>query len=283
MSSNQILLLGAIAGFTIFLGLPAGRLTRLPIAAAAFLAAAATRDPPVLALGRALGRDRAGRGRAHCLLGRSHGQRVDVRRLRGAVHGLLRRRLMSLVYFDQIVSGRRPRIRSVGAASAVEYEGADAGGRHVRADALAADRDRYRAPQLLRRARDRPVCGERRDQPRPHADRRLRAPQRDRGVRDRRALRGRGERPTLARSSALLGAIGGGPTFLGTLVGQTWVNEALSIAFLALAAGSILYVIVELLGSAAASTARRSSPGASSPVCSSASPPTSFSSPPARS
>src|SRR5262245_6103725 len=45
-----------------------------------------------------------------------------------------------------------------------------------------------------------------------------------------------------------LGLIGGGPTFFGTLVGQAWTSEALSVAFLALAAGSILYVIVELIG-----------------------------------
>jgi len=45
---------------------------------------------------------------------------------------------------------------------------------------------------------------------------------------------------------ALLGLIGGGPTFLGTLVGQTVVNDTLSIAFLGLAAGSILYVVIEL-------------------------------------
>ena len=44
-----------------------------------------------------------------------------------------------------------------------------------------------------------------------------------------------------------LGLIGGGPTFLGTLVGQRFTNETLSIAFLALAAGSILYVVIELL------------------------------------
>lgn len=47
---------------------------------------------------------------------------------------------------------------------------------------------------------------------------------------------------------ALLGLIGGGPTFVGTLVGQLWVNDVVSIAFLSLAAGSILYVIVQLLG-----------------------------------
>src|SRR6059058_1552278 len=45
----------------------------------------------------------------------------------------------------------------------------------------------------------------------------------------------------------VLGLIGGGPTFLGTLIGQAWVSEALSVAVLALAAGSILYVVMELL------------------------------------
>ena len=45
----------------------------------------------------------------------------------------------------------------------------------------------------------------------------------------------------------LLGLIGGAPTFIGTAIGQAWVSEALSVAFLALAAGSILYVVIELL------------------------------------
>jgi ZIP family zinc transporter len=45
----------------------------------------------------------------------------------------------------------------------------------------------------------------------------------------------------------LAGLVGGGPTFLGTLVGQAWTSEVLSIAFFALAAGSILYVVIELL------------------------------------
>ena len=54
------------------------------------------------------------------------------------------------------------------------------------------------------------------------------------------------ERPSWA-FLALLGLIGGGPTFLGTIVGEAWVNEAVSVAFLALAAGSILYVLQEVL------------------------------------
>jgi zinc transporter, ZIP family len=45
----------------------------------------------------------------------------------------------------------------------------------------------------------------------------------------------------------LAGLIGGGPTFIGTLVGQRFTNEYVSIAFLGLAAGSILYVVIELL------------------------------------
>jgi ZIP family zinc transporter len=45
----------------------------------------------------------------------------------------------------------------------------------------------------------------------------------------------------------VLGLIGGGPTLLGTLVGQRFTNDTVSIAFLALAAGSILYVVIELL------------------------------------
>jgi ZIP family zinc transporter len=56
-----------------------------------------------------------------------------------------------------------------------------------------------------------------------------------------------GERPSWS-FLILLGFIGGGPTFLGTLIGQSFVNDTLYLAFLALAAGSILYVVIELLG-----------------------------------
>jgi len=46
---------------------------------------------------------------------------------------------------------------------------------------------------------------------------------------------------------AMAGVIGGGPTFLGTVIGNSFVNDYVFLAFLALAAGSILYVIVQLL------------------------------------
>jgi ZIP family zinc transporter len=53
---------------------------------------------------------------------------------------------------------------------------------------------------------------------------------------------------------ALLGLIGGGPTFLGTVIGQSFGNATMSVAFLGLAAGSILYVVIELFAVARRST-----------------------------
>jgi ZIP family zinc transporter len=54
-----------------------------------------------------------------------------------------------------------------------------------------------------------------------------------------------GERPSWG-FLGLLGLIGGSPTFLGTVIGQAWVSEALAVGFFAVAAGSILYVVQEL-------------------------------------
>ncbi|MBV8079908.1 MAG: zinc permease [Actinobacteria bacterium] len=54
------------------------------------------------------------------------------------------------------------------------------------------------------------------------------------------------EHPVSWRYLALLGLIGGGPTFLGTVIGHSWVSESLQVFFFALAAGSILYVVMEL-------------------------------------
>jgi ZIP family zinc transporter len=46
----------------------------------------------------------------------------------------------------------------------------------------------------------------------------------------------------------LLGLIAGGPTFLGTVVGMQFHSPQVFIFFLALAAGAILFVVAELLG-----------------------------------
>jgi len=44
-----------------------------------------------------------------------------------------------------------------------------------------------------------------------------------------------------------LGLIAGGPTFLGTLVGHGFTSEPVSVVFLTLAAGSIIYVVCQLV------------------------------------
>jgi zinc transporter, ZIP family len=53
-----------------------------------------------------------------------------------------------------------------------------------------------------------------------------------------------------------MGAIGGGPTVVGTMLGYQFTNEAVSVVFLTLAAGSILYVVTRLV--AVAQKTRRS-------------------------
>src|SRR6478736_6368129 len=58
-------------------------------------------------------------------------------------------------------------------------------------------------------------------------------------------MSGEAERPSWG-FLGLMGLIGGGPTFVGTVIGQAWVSEALSVVFFAVAAGSILYVVLQL-------------------------------------
>ncbi|HET7030675.1 MAG TPA: ZIP family metal transporter [Candidatus Limnocylindrales bacterium] len=64
-----------------------------------------------------------------------------------------------------------------------------------------------------------------------------------------------GERPTWAFLVGL-GVIGGGPTFLGGVLGYTFVSPLLSIVFLGLAAGALVYVFNEMM----ATTRRFSEP-----------------------
>jgi zinc transporter, ZIP family len=45
--------------------------------------------------------------------------------------------------------------------------------------------------------------------------------------------------------------IGGGPTFIGTAIGHNFTSDSVSVIFLTLAAGSIIYVVAQLLGIAA--------------------------------
>jgi ZIP family zinc transporter len=59
-------------------------------------------------------------------------------------------------------------------------------------------------------------------------------------------LAGEGTKPSWA-FLGLMGLIGGGPTFLGTVLGQAWSSQAITVVFFAIAAGSILYVVQELM------------------------------------
>jgi ZIP family zinc transporter len=68
-------------------------------------------------------------------------------------------------------------------------------------------------------------------------------------------LAAEGDRPSWA-FLLLMGLIGGGPTILGTAIGRQFTSAAVSVIFLALAAGSILYVVIQLLGVAHKSARR---------------------------
>jgi ZIP family zinc transporter len=48
----------------------------------------------------------------------------------------------------------------------------------------------------------------------------------------------------------LMGLIGGGPTVIGTAVGRQFTSDPVNVIFLTLAAGSILYVVIQLVGMA---------------------------------
>jgi zinc transporter ZupT len=56
-----------------------------------------------------------------------------------------------------------------------------------------------------------------------------------------------GRAPADAWTILKLGLIGGGPTFLGTIVGYRFTSPVLSIAFLTVAAGAIMWVIGEMM------------------------------------
>jgi zinc transporter, ZIP family len=248
MSQSQILVLGAIAGLTIFLGLPAGRLRRMSTRASVLLSAVATGIlvfllwdvlsagiEPVEGALTAAALDHTGSWQR--FLG------LSAVFVGGFVLGL-----MSLVYYDQLVAGRRRRsgFRSVGAAAVAEYEVrpgalspaqslslmiATGIGLHNFSEGLAIGQSAGAGEISLALVL---VIG-------------FGLHNATEGFGIVGPFSGTEEMPGWG-FLLLVGTIGGGPTFLGTVLGQAWVGEAVSIAFLALAAGSILYVVVELLG-----------------------------------
>ena len=155
--------------------------------------------------------------------------------------------LMSLVYFDQLIArrrrGRLPQPRR-GGDRRVRGSARHALPGPVLSLMIATGIGLHNFSEGLAIGQS-AAAGE--HQPGARARDRLRASQCHGGVRHRRAVLGHAGAAELGLP-LVVGLIGGGPTFFGTLLGQAWVSEALSIAFLALAAGSILYVVIELLG-----------------------------------
>jgi ZIP family zinc transporter len=242
MSTAQTLLLGAIAGSTIFLGLPIGRMQNVSAQTKAFLASIATGVLIFLLWDVLSGAVEP----IETALTAGHDGRflwLAFLLLAGFTVGL-----MSLVYYDVWMKRRRRKaFLGPGAASTAEFEQehhftgmsparwlatfiAVGIGLHNFSEGLAigqasASNELSLALVLIigfglhNATEGLGIC----------------AP-----------LTGDRERPSWS-FLALLGLIGGGPTFIGTIIGQAWVNESVMIVFFALAAGSILYVVMELL------------------------------------
>jgi ZIP family zinc transporter len=240
MSTGQTLALGALAGVTIFLGLPMARMRGIAPHLKAFLTATATGillflfwdvvseaiEPVETALD---GRD----------WGRFAG--IASIALAGFVAGL-----MSLVYYDSWMKARQRRaMLGPGAASAAEFTSNRPGlsaaqwlavfiatgiGLHNFSEGLAIGQS---AAQDLKSLAFVLVIG-------------FGLHNATEGFGIVGPLTGEAEPPSW-RFLGMLGLIGGAPTFVGTLIGHAWTSENLSVAFFTLAAGSILYVVIELL------------------------------------
>jgi ZIP family zinc transporter len=245
MSMGHILLLGAVAGATIFLGLPIGRLRRIGVQGRAGMSALAT-GILVFLLWDVLKGAEEPIGAA--LQARHWG---TFSKLAGFGLGAFALGLMGLVYYSEWMKKRGNRRTSTlvgpGAAAVDEFEGrlrffesltpgkqlalliAIGIGVHNFGEGLAIGQAAA-ASQIslavtliigfgLHNATEGfGICG---------------------------PMTGEGTRPTW-RFLALLGVIGGAPTFFGTLLGQAWSSESATVIFFAVAAGSILYVVQEL-------------------------------------
>jgi zinc transporter, ZIP family len=241
MSTAQTLLLGAIAGGTIFLGLPMGRVGRTSPALKAGLTAFAT-GILIFLFWDVLGH---GVEPVEDAVADHHWSRLAE--LAPLLAGGLVLGVMSLVYYDQWISRKRATpLVGPGAAAVDEFaartwlERLTAGqrlalliatgiGLHNFGEGLAigqaAAADEVSLALVL-------IIG-------------FALHNATEGFGIVGPMSGEAERPSW-NFLWLMGLIGGGPTFLGTLLGQAWVSTELEIVFFTVAAGSILFVVIEL-------------------------------------
>jgi ZIP family zinc transporter len=246
VSTSQILLLGAVAGSTIFVGLPVGRMQNVGTGVKATLSATATGILlfllyDVLANG-VEPVDSSLKAAVH--QNGSWGDFLGLAFLLALGFGV---GLLGLVYYDRWMARERAKaLLGPGAASAAEFEPswihgmssaswlavliATGIGLHNFAEGLAIGQSAALGETSLALVL---IIG-------------FALHNGTEGFGIVAPLTGDSARPTW-RFLLLLGLIGGGPTFLGTLVGQAWTSTAVSVCFLALAAGSILYVVVQLV------------------------------------
>jgi zinc transporter, ZIP family len=240
MSTSQTLLLGAIAGLTIFLGLPMGRMQSASPQLKAFFTATATGILIFLfwdVTSEAVDPIESALNAKHW--GRFSG--VASIALAGFVVGL-----MSLVYYDSWIKRRqRKAMLGPGAASTAEFPRGGNGlsaaqwlsvfiatgiGLHNFSEGLAIGQSAARDLKSLAVVL---VIG-------------FGLHNATEGFGIVGPLSGETELPSWS-FLGLMGLIGGAPTFVGTVIGHSWTSENLSILFFTLAAGSILYVVIELL------------------------------------
>jgi ZIP family zinc transporter len=241
VSSSEILLLGALAGSSIFIGLPMGRVRDSNANLKAFFTATAT-GVLLFLLWDVL--SAAVEPVEHSLKSHDWGPFAGRSALAAVGFGL---GLLGLVYYDSWTKARqRKTLHGPGAASAAEFDTSGAGGLsparslavliatgiglHNFSEGLAIGQSAAKNELSLALVL---VIG-------------FALHNATEGFGIVAPMAGDAEMPSW-RFLGLLGLIGGAPTFLGTLVGQAWVSEPVSIAFLSLAAGSILYVVIELL------------------------------------